>query len=114
MSYKAKLRPDIKDRGKPSVEFVFEGKPRYFCYGYIDQSTEELIDECREWKDEHDSKDEYNVDPSQFDDEDEYVDALRKLWKRKYDYFNEFSSIDPSNYIHEDAYGKAIDNKRIG
>lgn len=70
------------------------------------------IDECREWKDEHDSKDEYNVDPSQFDDEDEYVDALRKLWKRKYDYFNEFSSIDPSNYIHEDAYGKAIDNKK--
>lgn len=65
-----------------------------------------------EWKDEHDSKDEYNVDPSQFDDEDEYVDALRKLWKRKYDYFNEFSSIDPSNYIHEDAYGKAIDNKK--
>ena len=48
MSCKAKLRPDIKDRGKPSVEFVFEGKPRYFCYGYIDQSTEELIDECRE------------------------------------------------------------------
>lgn len=49
MSCKAKLRPDIKDRGKPSVEFVFEGKPRYFCYGYIDQSTEELIDECREY-----------------------------------------------------------------
>lgn len=65
-----------------------------------------------EWKDEYDSKDEYNIDPSQFDDEDEYVDALRKLWKRKYDYFNEFSSINPSNYIHEDAYGKAIDNKK--
>lgn len=64
------------------------------------------------WKDEHDSKDEYNIDPSQFDDEDEYVDALRKLWKHKYDYFNEFSSINPSNYIHEDAYGKAIDYKK--
>lgn len=48
MSCKAKLRQDIKDRGKTSVEFVFEGKPRYFCYGYIDQRTEELIDECRE------------------------------------------------------------------
>lgn len=48
MSCKAKLRQDINERGKPSVEFVFEGKPRYFCYGYIDQSTEELIDECRE------------------------------------------------------------------
>lgn len=40
------------------------------------------------------------------------MDELRKLWKQKYDYFNEFSSIDPSNYIHEDAYGKAIDNKK--
>lgn len=47
MSCKAKLRQDIKDRGKPSIEFEFEGKPRYFCYGYIDQRTDELIDECR-------------------------------------------------------------------
>lgn len=72
----------------------------------------ERIDECREWKDEHDSNDEYNIDPSQFDDEEEYVDELRKLWKQKYDYFNEFSPIDPSNYIHEDAYSEAIDNKK--
>lgn len=37
------------------------------------------------------------MDPSQFDDEDEYVDELRELWKRKHDYFNEFSSIDPNH-----------------
>lgn len=61
----------------------------------------ERIDECREWQDEHDSNDEYNVDPSQFDDEDEYVDELRELWKRKHDYFNEFSSIDPNYYSNE-------------
>lgn len=48
MSCKAKLRKDIKERGKPSIEFHFEGKPRYFCYGYIDQRTDELIDECKE------------------------------------------------------------------
>ena len=66
------------------------------------------IDECKEWKDEHDSNDEYNVDPSQFDDEDEYVDALRQLWKRKYDYFNEFSSIDPNEYSNKDDYSNAI------
>lgn len=72
----------------------------------------ERIDECREWKDEHDSNDEYNVDPSQFDDEDEYVDALRKLWKEKHDYFNEFSSIDPNHYSNEDDYSNAIDNKK--
>ena len=72
----------------------------------------ERIDECREWKDEHDSNDEYNVDPSQFDDEDEYVDELRELWKRKHDYFNEFSSIDPNHYSNEDDYSNAIDNKK--
>lgn len=72
----------------------------------------ERIDECREWKDEHDSNDEYNVDPSQFDDEEEYVDELRGLWKRKYDYFNEFSSIDPNHYSNEVDYSNAIDNKK--
>lgn len=70
------------------------------------------VETYREWKDEHDSNNEYNIDPSQFDDEDEYVDALRQLWKRKYDYFNEFSSIDPSNYLDEHAYSEAIDNKK--
>ena len=70
------------------------------------------IDECREWKDEHDSNNEYNIDPSQFDDEEEYLDALRKLWKEKHDYFNEFSSIDPNHYSNEDDYSNAIDNKK--
>lgn len=47
MSCSAKLRNDIKDRGKPSIEFYWENKPRYFCYGYINQRTDELIEECR-------------------------------------------------------------------
>ena len=72
----------------------------------------ERIDECGEWKDEHDSNDEYNIDPSQFDDEEEYVDELRKLWKQKYDYFNEFSSIDPNYYLNEVDYSNAIENKK--
>lgn len=40
------------------------------------------------------------------------MDALRKLWKRKYDYFNEFSSIDPNDYSNEDDYSNAIENKK--
>lgn len=44
MSCKAKLRPDIK----ASIEFSFENIPRYFYYGYIDQITDELINECKE------------------------------------------------------------------
>ena len=86
----------------------------YIDLELIDDVNEykDRIDECKEWKDEHDSNDEYNVDPSQFDDVEEYLDALRKLWKRKYDYFNEFSSIDPNHYSNEDDYSNAIDNKK--
>lgn len=86
----------------------------YIDLEWIDDVNEykDRIDECREWKDEHDSNDEYNVDPSQFDDVEEYLDALRKLWKRKYDYFNEFSSIDPNEYSNEDDYSNAIENKK--
>lgn len=47
MGCKAKLRNDIKSRGNPSIEFYFENKPRYFCYGYIDNRTDEFIEECR-------------------------------------------------------------------
>lgn len=86
----------------------------YIDLELIDDVNEykDRIDECKEWKDEHDSNDEYNVDPSQFDDVEEYLDALRKLWKRKYDYFNEFSSIDPNEYSNEDDYSNAIENKK--
>ena len=70
------------------------------------------IDECREWKEEHDSNDEYHADPSQFDDEEEYIDALRGLWKSKYDYFNEFSSINPKYYSNDFDYSNAIEDKK--
>ena len=69
----------------------------------------EQVETYREWIDTYGD---YNLDPSEYEDEEEYLDALRKLWKRKYDYFNEFSSIDPSNHLDEDAYSEAIDNKK--
>lgn len=86
----------------------------YIDLELIDDVNEytDRIDECREWKDEHDSNDEYNIDPSQFDDEEEYVDELRKLWKQKHDYFNEFNSVNPRNYSNESDYLKAIENKK--
>ena len=49
MSCKAKKNNIwIKDKGKPSIEFYKNGKPQYYCYGYIDQKTDELIEECKE------------------------------------------------------------------
>ncbi len=38
----------IKEKGRASIEFYKDGKPQYYCYGYIDKRTDELIDECKE------------------------------------------------------------------
>lgn len=40
----------VKRRGKPSVEFFYSGRPFYYCFGYIDPMTDELLDECRDCK----------------------------------------------------------------
>ena len=38
----------IKDVGRSSIEWYKDGKPQYYCYGYIDQRTDELIEECKQ------------------------------------------------------------------
>ena len=39
------------------------------------------LDERREWKEEHDPEDKYDVDPGAYEYEDDYVEAIKK-WKR--------------------------------
>lgn len=48
---KAKVVGLVKDRGKPSIEWHKSGKPQYYCYGYIDFVTEELLPVCFECRD---------------------------------------------------------------
>ncbi|WP_443668794.1 hypothetical protein [Holdemanella porci] len=79
----------------------------------------ELIDDVNEYKEQVetyrewiDTYGDYNLDPSEYEDEDEYLDELRKLWKEKHDYFNEFNSVNPRNYSNESDYLKAIENKK--
>ena len=69
----------------------------------------ERVETYREWIDAYGD---YNLDPSQFDEEEEYLDALRKLWKEKHYYFNEFNSVNPRNYSNESDYFNAIENKK--
>lgn len=78
---------------------------------FIDDVNEykERVETYREWIDAYGD---YNLDPSEYDDEEEYLDALRKLWKEKHDYFNEFNSVNPRNYSNESDYLKAIENKK--
>lgn len=49
---KAKKTGEVKERGKASIEWHDEdGKPQYYCYGYIDLTTDELLEVCRNCKD---------------------------------------------------------------
>jgi len=49
---RAKKTGQVKLRGKASVEWHDEdGTPHYYCYGYVDESTEELLPICRECRD---------------------------------------------------------------
>ena len=50
MKQKQILGNGVKDIGKSSIEWYNDGKPQYYCFGYIDRRTDELIDECKRCK----------------------------------------------------------------
>ncbi len=78
---------------------------------WIDDVNEykERIDECREWKDEHDSNNEYNIDPSDYDYEEEYLDDLRRCWQDKYDP-NTKTNVCVDDYETEADYRESLVN----
>ena len=47
----AKKKGIVKRRGKPTIEFYKDEKPQYYCYGYVDCSTDEPIEICKKCKD---------------------------------------------------------------
>lgn len=36
----------LGNRGKPTAEWFKNGKPQYYCHGYIDRKTDDLLPEC--------------------------------------------------------------------
>ena len=48
MACKATESGKVSRRGQPSIEWYKDGKPQYYCYGYIDKMTDELLVECKE------------------------------------------------------------------
>ena len=37
----------LGERGRPTTEFWKDGKPQIYCYGWVDQMTDEALGECR-------------------------------------------------------------------
>ena len=48
---RAKKTGKVMERGKASAEWYKDGKPQYYCMGYINQMTDELLETCRSCKD---------------------------------------------------------------
>nr|DAY83256.1 MAG TPA: His-Me finger endonuclease beta4-alpha2 domain [Caudoviricetes sp.] len=48
MVCRAKESGKVIRRGKPSIEWYKNGKPQYYCCGYIDARTDEALPECKE------------------------------------------------------------------
>lgn len=55
---RAKMQGIVKRRGKPTIEFYKNEKPQYYCYGYIDSMTDELLEVCENCSDHVNKADE--------------------------------------------------------
>lgn len=43
----SELKPcPFKKKGKPSIEWYKDGKPQYYCMGYIDKMTDDFYADC--------------------------------------------------------------------
>ena len=51
MVCRAKKTGTVAERGKASIEWHKDGEPQYYCYGYKDKMTDDLLDVCRDCKD---------------------------------------------------------------
>lgn len=47
----AAKKGEVPRRGDPTIEFYKDGVPQYYCYGYVDGSTDEPLDTCRNCRD---------------------------------------------------------------
>ena len=62
------------------------------------------------WRDKYGRDDEFQIDPLDYETEDEYLTALNKAkyaWRDKYDYDREFG-ISPNDYETEAEYNQAL------
>ena len=47
MSCPAKQKGEVRERGQASIEYYDDNhKPVYYCHGWIDKKTDELIETC--------------------------------------------------------------------
>lgn len=67
-----------------------------------------------DWRDEHDEGYEYDVDPNDYETEDEYLDALEEAkygWRETYEGDTDYD-VDPEDYETEEEYLEALEEAK--
>lgn len=71
--------------------------------------------DAEDWRDEHDEGYEFDVDPYDYDTEDEYLEALEEAkhgWRETYANDNDFD-IDPEDFETEEEYLEALEEAKV-
>lgn len=62
------------------------------------------------WAEIYDPGNDFKVNPYDYDNVDDYLDALCEEWKEKYDPFDEHPYIDVEDYDSLEEYREAIED----
>ena len=82
-----------------------------------DENEDDIFDTSDsddDWRGEHDEGYEYDVDPNDYDTEDEYLDALEEAkygWRETYEDDTDYD-VDPEDYETEEEYLEALEEAK--
>jgi len=103
-------------------EWKWEVDSSDYFDGYVDvseyedfDSYESAIEEYSDrmsWKDKYDSDDKIDVNPCDFEDEEEYLSVLKTKLKEEYDFYNEYECIETNDYGLISDYEEVIDETK--
>ena len=90
----------------PSVSPNDYDTPKEYQEAVLEAQQEQLYEE---WKEDYDPEDNFFTDPSDFTSKMDYLNALKKEWKKSYDRWDEFPYIDPDDFIYASDYQEAVE-----
>lgn len=102
------LREHWKEEIDPDDEF--EDYVDVNDYSNFDEYRDAIHDrkENLSWKDEFYGTNSYGINIDDYDEKEDYLEALKEAWKDEYDPRGEFSDIDPEDYDSDHDYAYAV------
>ena len=74
---------------------------------YVMTTKQAVIDEKKSWEEKYNSKNQFDVDPFEFYDLDEYLNALREEWREKCDSDDKYWSVSVYDFDSFEEYEKS-------